>query len=96
MLVLDEPVAALDVSTQAQILNLLLDLQRDLSVAYLFISHDLAVVRQIADRIAVMYLGKVVEIGDAREIYERAAHRKGTSAQYSKHPMLCRMFKAIR
>jgi oligopeptide/dipeptide ABC transporter ATP-binding protein len=74
VLVLDEPVAALDVSTQAQILNLLRDLQSDLHVAYLFISHDLAVVRQIADRIAVMYLGKVVEIGRAGEIYERPAH----------------------
>ena len=61
-------------STQARILNLLRDLQRDLDVAYLFISHDLAVVRQIADRIAVMYLGKIVEIGDAHEIYERPAH----------------------
>ncbi|MGI9145606.1 MAG: ABC transporter ATP-binding protein [Chloroflexota bacterium] len=74
VLVLDEPVAALDVSTQAQILNLLRALQRDLDVAYLFISHDLAVVRQIADRIAVMYLGKIVEMGDAHEIYERASH----------------------
>jgi len=74
VLVLDEPVAALDVSTQAQILNLLRDLQHDLDVAYLFISHDLAVVRQIADRIAVMYLGKVVEIGEAHDIYARPSH----------------------
>ena len=70
----DEPVSALDVSIQAQILNLLKDLQERHGLTYLFISHDLAVVKYMADRIGVMYLGKLVEIGPARDIYERAAH----------------------
>ena len=73
-IVLDEPTSALDVSVQAQILNLLHDLQKDLGLTYLFISHDLGVVRLMSDRIAVMYLGKVAEQGTAQELFEDARH----------------------
>jgi oligopeptide/dipeptide ABC transporter ATP-binding protein len=74
LIVADEPVSALDVSIQAQILNLMRDLQRAHHLTYVVISHDLAVIRYLADTIGVMYLGKLVEIGPAAEIYERAAH----------------------
>ena len=74
LIIADEPVSSLDVSIQAQILNLLVELQERFGIAYLFISHDLRVVRHLCDRIAVMYLGRVVELAGAHELYEQTQH----------------------
>jgi oligopeptide/dipeptide ABC transporter ATP-binding protein len=74
LVVCDEPVSALDVSIQAQIINLLAELQEQLQLTYVFITHDLSVVRHVSDRIAVMYLGKIVEVADTEDLHEHTRH----------------------
>jgi oligopeptide transport system ATP-binding protein len=74
LLICDEPVSALDVSIRAQIMNLFMELQDELGLSYLFIAHDLGVVRQISHRVAVMYLGRIVETAPVKDLYERPRH----------------------
>jgi oligopeptide/dipeptide ABC transporter ATP-binding protein len=87
MLVLDEPTSALDVSVQAQIINLLEDLKKAHGLTYLFISHDLNIVQQISDRIGVMYLGKLVELGPSEAVYNQPLHPY-TKALFGAIPLL--------
>jgi peptide/nickel transport system ATP-binding protein len=74
LIILDEPVSALDVSVQAQVLNILDDLKTSFGLTYIFISHDLSVVESVADRVAVMYFGKIVELGGANDVFSQARH----------------------
>ena len=98
MIICDEPISAVDVSIQAQIINLLEELQAKLGLTYLFIAHDLAVVKHISNRILVMYLGRVVEIADCEELYENTLHpytKTLLSAVPVADPAVCLLYTSL-
>jgi len=95
ILILDEPVSALDVSVQAQVVNLLAELQKNLGLSYVFVAHDLSVIRHVCDRVAVMYLGRIVEEGNAEEVYQHPSHPY-TQALLSAVPISHPRFRGTR